>query len=112
MIDARRMEVYTSVFDTSLNTLQPTSAKIIDSDSFLDLLEKHPIAFFGDGALKCQETITHPNATFIPNIHPLASGMAQLSLDAYQAGIFEDVAYFEPFYLKDFVATVPKNKLF
>ena len=112
MIDARRMEVYTSVFDSSLNIIEPTTAKIIDEESFLNLLADHQIAFFGDGAFKCKDLITHPNAIFLPNVHPLASGMAQLSFDAYRADDFEDVAYFEPFYLKDFVATKPKNKVF
>lgn len=112
MIDARRMEVYTSVYDKSLNIKEPTTAKIIDEDSFMNLLPHHKIAFFGDGAFKCKDLITHPNAIFIPDIHPLASGMIDLSLSAYKSDKFEDVAYFEPFYLKDFVATKPKNKLF
>lgn len=112
MIDARRMEVYTSVFDSSLNTIEPTTAKIIDEESFQHLLSEHKVAFFGDGAFKCKDVITHPNAVFLPNIHPLASGMGHLSLAAYQAEEFEDVAYFEPFYLKNFVATKPKNNVF
>lgn len=112
MIDARRMEVYTSVFDNSLKTIEPTTAKIINEESFRNLLTDNKVAFFGDGALKCKDVITHPNAIFLPDIHPLASGMAHLSLSAYQAGEFEDVAYFEPFYLKDFVATKPKNNVF
>ena len=112
MIDARRMEVYTSVFDSSLNIIEPTTAKIIDKESFLKLLFNRKVAFFGDGAFKCKELITHPNAIFLPNIHPLASGMGDLSIEAYSANNFEDVAYFEPFYLKDFVATKPKNKVF
>lgn len=111
MIDARRMEVYTSVFDKSLNIIEPTTAKIIDQDSFMNLLPHHKIAFFGDGAFKCKDLITHPNAIFIPDIHPLSSGMIHLSMLAYKADAFEDVAYFEPFYLKDFVATKPKNKV-
>lgn len=112
MIDARRMEVYTSVFDTSLNIIEPTTAKIIDEESFLNLLENHKVAFFGDGAFKCKDVITNPNAIFLANLHPLASGMTELSLAAHKANKFEDVAYFEPFYLKDFVATKPKNKIF
>lgn len=112
MIDARRMEVYTSVFDSSLNIIEPTTAKIIDEESFLNLLSNSKVAFFGDGAFKCKDLITHPNAIFLPNIHPLASGMGGLSFEAYSANDFEDVAYFEPFYLKDFVATKPKNKVF
>ena len=109
MIDARRMEVYTSVFDKQLNIIEPTTAKIIDEESFMNLLPHHKIAFFGDGAFKCKDMITHPNAIFIPDIHPLASGMTDLSLEAYRNDSFEDVAYFEPFYLKDFVATKPKR---
>lgn len=111
MIDARRMEVYTSVFDKQLNIIEPTTAKIIDPESFMNLLPHHKIAFFGDGAFKCKDLITHPNAIFISDIHPLASGMIDLSHVAYKNDNFEDVAYFEPFYLKDFVATKPKTLL-
>lgn len=111
MIDARRMEVYTSIFDTSLNIIEPTEAKIIDKDSFKDILSKQKVAFFGDGAFKCKEVIDHPNAIFIPDVYPLASNMIELSQQAYLESKFEDIAYFEPFYLKDFVATKPKNKV-
>ena len=111
MIYARRMEVYTSVYDSSMNQIEPITAKIIDEESFADLLDKHKVAFFGDGAFKCKEVIHHPHAVFIPDIHPLASGMAALSIDAFRNEKFEDIAYFEPFYLKDFVATKPKNNL-
>ena len=112
MIDARRMEVYTAVYDSSMNQLEPISAKIIDEESFADLLAKNKVAFFGDGAFKCKDVISHPNAIFIPEVHPLASGMIPLSAISYQNAQFEDIAYFEPFYLKDFVATKPKNKFF
>ncbi|HTN69122.1 MAG TPA: tRNA (adenosine(37)-N6)-threonylcarbamoyltransferase complex dimerization subunit type 1 TsaB [Dysgonamonadaceae bacterium] len=111
MIDARRMEVYTAVFDSSMNQIEPVSAKIIDEKSFMNLLDKHKVAFFGDGAFKCKEVISHPNAVFIPDVHPLASEMISLSMAAYRSAKFEDIAYFEPFYLKDFVATKPKNKV-
>lgn len=111
MIDARRMEVYTSLYTTDLEEIEATTAKIVDSESFLKYLEKSKVAFFGDGALKCKDIITHPNALFIPDVHPLASQMVKLSMHAYEASQFEDVAYFEPFYLKDFVATKPKNKV-
>ena len=97
---------------TSLNIIEPTTAKIIDSESFMELLSKHKIAFFGDGALKCKDVIAHPNAIFLADIHPLASGMIDLGIEAFKEAKFEDVAYFEPFYLKDFVATKPKNKFF
>ncbi|MDD2474979.1 MAG: tRNA (adenosine(37)-N6)-threonylcarbamoyltransferase complex dimerization subunit type 1 TsaB [Dysgonamonadaceae bacterium] len=112
MIDARRMEVYSSVFDSSLNIIEPTTARIIDSDSYMELLSEHKIAFFGDGSLKCKDIISHPNAIFLPEVHPLASGMINLSNDAFENAKFEDVAYFEPFYLKDFLATKPRNKMF
>lgn len=111
MIDARRMEVYTSVYDVSLNIIQPTEAKIIDESSFEDLLATNKITFFGDGAFKCKELINHANATFITDVYPLASNMIELSNKTYDDGKFEDIAYFEPFYLKDFVATKPKNKV-
>ncbi len=111
MIDARRMEVYTSVYDSSLNIIQPTTAKIIEENSFESLLSKHKVAFFGDGAFKCKELINHPNAIFIDVVYPLASNMVDISLKAYKKEQFENVAYFEPFYLKDFVATKPKNKI-
>ena len=112
MIDARRMEVYTSIYNTSLNILEPIEAKIINEDSFKDLLSNHKAVFFGDGALKCKDAIAHPNAMFIPEVYPLASNMIDLSTQAYKEAIFQNVAYFEPFYLKDFVATKPKNKIF
>lgn len=112
MIDARRMEVYTSVYDSSLNIVKPTTAMIIDERSFDALLSKHKVAFFGDGAFKCKELINHQNAIFIDDVYPLASNMVEMSLKAYKEEQFENVAYFEPFYLKDFVATKPKNKIF
>src|SRR5690554_2963816 len=111
MIDARRMEVYATIFDRSLNTVRPTAADIVDENSYTDLLDKQPVVFFGDGAAKCRLVITHPNARFIDDIHPLAIGMVPLAEKAFQEGRFQDTAYFELFYLKEFVATVPKNKL-
>lgn len=111
MIDARRMEVYSAFFDQSLNQIRKTSADIIDSNSYKDLLEKNKIAFFGSGAEKCKEVISHPNSLFIENIVPLASGMVLLAEKAFVNKEFVDNAYFEPFYLKEFVATVPKNKI-
>ena len=111
MIDARRMEVYTAVFSPAGEQLTPVEAKIIGQDSFADYLEKGPVLFIGDGALKCQDVITHPNASF-KEAWPLASNMAPLAEAAYNEKRFEDLAYFEPFYLKDFVATVSRKKLF
>ena len=111
MIDARRMEVYTAVFSPAGEQLTPVEAKIIGQDSFADYLEKGPVLFIGDGALKCQDVITHPNASF-KEAWPLASNMAALAEAAYNEKRFEDLAYFEPFYLKDFVATVSRKNLF
>jgi tRNA threonylcarbamoyladenosine biosynthesis protein TsaB len=111
MIDARRMEVYTTFFDCNMKQLKDVSAEIIDNNSFLSELESHEIIFFGDGAAKCKEVIDHPNARFADDVVPLAKNMVQLSEQAFQEGRFEDVAYYEPFYLKDFVATTPKAKV-
>ena len=112
MIDARRMEVYATIFDNSLNIIHNTSADIVDSNSYIDILDKNKVAFFGNGSEKCKEVITHQNAIFIEDIHPLASGMGALAEKAYKENNFVDNAYFEPFYLKQFVATVAKNKVF
>ena len=111
MIDARRMEVYTALYDAALNEVRPVKAEIIDKDFLGDLLDKHPIYFFGDGADKCQEVIKHPNAHFVPNIRVKASDMMALAIKKYNQGQFDDTAYFVPFYLKDFVASLPKNQL-
>nr|WP_321375628.1 tRNA (adenosine(37)-N6)-threonylcarbamoyltransferase complex dimerization subunit type 1 TsaB [uncultured Bacteroides sp.] len=111
MIDARRMEVYAAVYDRALNVKRVISADIVDENSYLEFLNEHPVYFFGNGAAKCREKITHPNAHFIDDISPVAKLMFPLAEKAYAKGDFKDVAYFEPFYLKEFVATKPKNLL-
>lgn len=111
MIDARRMEVYAAIYDRSLATQRNTSADIIDENSYLEFLNEHPVYFFGNGAAKCKEKITHPNAHFLDDIHPLAKMMFPLAEKAMANEKFEDVAYFEPFYLKEFIATTPKNRI-
>lgn len=111
MIDARRMEVYCALYDRALNEVVQTQALVIDSDSFKDYLDKQPIYFMGNGADKCVETIQHPNAHFIKNIVPRAKDMIPLAEMAMAKEQFEDVAYFEPFYLKEFVATKSKKLL-
>lgn len=111
MIDARRMEVYATLYDRLLNVLRETTADIVEEGSYADWLDQRPVTFFGDGAVKCRSMITHPNARFVDDVYPLASAMVSLAEEAFRAGRFEDVAYFEPFYLKEFVATVPKNKI-
>lgn len=110
MIDARRMEVYTSVFDSNLNVLLPTEAKIIDETSFADLLATQQITFLGDGAAKCAAVLTHENASFNTANFNAATYMSALAETAFQQKNFEDVAYFEPFYLKDFVVTQSKKQ--
>jgi tRNA threonylcarbamoyladenosine biosynthesis protein TsaB len=110
MVDARRMEVYTAVFENGEQTTQ-TAPAIIDENSFAEYLEKGPVLFIGDGAGKCADVIRHPNASFL-QCHPTASAMLSPAVKAYKEKRFEDVAYFEPFYLKEFVATVSKKKLF
>lgn len=111
MIDARRMEVYAAIYDRALNPMKEVSADIIGADSYTEYLEQHPVYFFGNGAAKCKEVIKHPNARFIDGIQPLARWMFPLADRQYLDGTFQDVAYFEPFYLKEFVATVAKNKV-
>lgn len=111
MIDARRMEVYTALYDNQLHPLTPTEAKIIDSDSFTQPLENHHILFFGNGAVKCQTTIKHPNAIFINDIPLLADYMAPLSYEAYLAKQFQDIAYAEPNYLKQYNAIKSTNRV-
>jgi tRNA threonylcarbamoyladenosine biosynthesis protein TsaB len=111
MIDARRLEVYTALFNNTGSMVQDTNALIIESNSFAEIMDNHKIYFFGNGADKCKDLITHPNAVFIDGISPLAKYMGEFSFSLFRKEKFEDVAYFEPFYLKDFVATIPKNKV-
>ncbi len=111
MVDARRMEVYTAVFTPDGQQLTETSPVIVNETSFAAQLEEGPTLFIGDGAGKCADVIRHPNAHFI-QCHPNAAAMLKPAIKAYREGRFEDVAYFEPFYLKEFVATVSKKKLF
>ena len=130
MIDARRMEVYAAVYevpdqvgndgvdmndqvgnDGEIRQITETAPAIIDETSFAEYLEQGPVLFIGDGAGKCADVIKHPNAHFC-QCWPEASSMLNPALKAYKEKRFEDVAYFEPFYLKEFVATVSKKKLF
>lgn len=111
MIDARRMEVYTAVYDRALKEIRPPAAVIVEQGAFGRLLDSRKVCFFGNGADKCEAVINHPNARFIKGIIPEARCMMPLARQAVVNGKFEDIAYFEPFYLKDFIATTPK-KLF
>jgi len=111
LVDARRMEVYTALYDNDCTMLHPVSAVIVDEKTFEKELENHPVWFVGDGAEKCSTIICSENAKFDGQIVPLAESMLPLAEKKYQEHTFEDVAYFEPFYLKDFVATVSKKSL-
>lgn len=111
MLDARRMEVYAALYDRSLKAVRPVQADVVDADTYKQWLDERPVYFFGNGAKKCMETIGHPNAHYIDGIEPLAKWMQPLAEKRFLNGQFEDVAYFEPFYLKDFVAIKPKKLL-
>lgn len=110
MIDARRMEVYGAIYNSRLDNLRATGADIIERNSYAAFLKTNKILFFGDGALKCKDVIDHQNAEFIDNFFPSAAYIAPLVYKAYRNKKFEDVAYFEPFYLKDFIAGMPHVK--
>lgn len=116
MIDARRMEVYSAVFERTtdgagFNQVTETVPVIVEPESYAGYMEQGRCLFIGDGAGKCADVLAHPNARF-RQCNPKASSMLAPALDAYRKGQFMDVAYFEPFYLKEFVATVSKKKLF
>ena len=111
MVDARRMEVYAAVFTPDGRQLTATEPVIVGADSFAAERAEGPVLFIGDGALKCRETLVSENA-FFAEAFPTAMAMAPLAETAFNEKRFEDIAYFEPFYLKDFVATVSRKKLF
>ena len=109
MLDARRMEVYAQVMTRALKEVRPIQADIVDADTYKEYLDKGTVYFFGNGAAKCMEVINHPNARLVKDIEPLAKNMAPLAEKRFVEGKFEDVAYFVPFYLKNFVAKMPKK---
>ena len=118
MLDARRMEVYAGIYDRALRTVREVRADVVDGDTYREWLLERPVYFFGNGAEKCMQTIRESlpeeaaaNARFIPGIEPLARWMQPLAERRLMNGETEDVAYFEPFYLKDYVAKLPKNPL-
>ena len=112
MIDARRMEVYSQLFDVDVKEAGETQAEIITEDSYKELLQTGKKVYFaGDGSAKCSSVITSENAVFVDSIEPDAANMAELAERRLRNGEFVDVAYFEPFYLKDFVATQSKHKV-
>lgn len=109
MIDARRMEVYAGIYDRALHEVRPVGADVVSEDTYKQWLDEHPVYFFGNGAAKCMETINHPNAHLIDGIEPLAKWMQPIAEHRLLNEQTEDVAYFEPFYLKDYVAKMPKK---
>ena len=110
MIDARRMEVFNAMYDRNMVELKPVSADVLEASSYADILEERSVAFFGDGAAKFEPLCAISGASF-PQLFPSARHMVSLTERKFQAGTFEDVAYFEPYYLKDFVAGLPKKML-
>jgi tRNA threonylcarbamoyladenosine biosynthesis protein TsaB len=106
MLDARRMEVYTALFDKDLNFIEETNSQILDENSFKERMESNKICFFGDGAFKMKNFVRDNfNASFIEGVYPSAKNIGELALISFEKKEFEDTAYFEPFYLKDFVST-------
>lgn len=111
MIDARRMEVFSMLYNEDGSALKPITAEIIDETFLSDELSGMRVVFFGNGSEKCRQTLKSPNALFVSGIDASSKFMCQLAWKLYNKNKFEDVAYFEPFYLKDFVATVSKKNL-
>lgn len=111
MLDARRMEVYAGLYDRALRPVREVRADVVDADTYRQWLDRQPVYFFGNGAGKCMEAIAHPNARYIDGIEPLAKWMQPIAERRLMQGQTEDVAYYVPFYLKDFVAKMPKKLL-
>lgn len=111
MLDARRMEVYTSIFNPDFSEVKPISAEIIEDKSFQEQLEKKHMVFFGNGAEKTKLHIRHSNAIFYDSFFHSSKNMASITFEKFSSQQFEDIAYFEPFYLKDFVATTPRKNI-
>ena len=103
--------MYAQLFDRALHEVRPIQADVVDADTYREYLDERPVYFFGNGAAKCMDVIAHPNARYIDGIEPLAKNMFPLAERRIAQGQTEDVAYFVPFYLKDFVAKMPKKLL-
>ncbi len=111
MLDARRMEVYSAIYDANHKQIRATEAQILDETAFASYLEQGKVYFVGNGVEKTKTLITHPNAVFVEDRLPSANEMSTLAYEKYKKSDTEDVAYFEPYYLKDFVALKPKPKV-
>jgi tRNA threonylcarbamoyladenosine biosynthesis protein TsaB len=103
MIDARRMEVFSGIYDVENNEIRKIQADVVDEQTYAQFLNNE-VLFFGDGSIKCKEIINHKNAKFLEGVYPSAKDLGKLAYAKFMNKDFEDVAYFEPFYLKDFVA--------
>lgn len=110
VLDARRMEVYSCVYDSNYNEIRETRAEIVDEETFVEYVSDNKVYIVGSGAEKCRGVLQHPNFVFNESIVPSAKDMALIAFKKYKAGQFEDVAYFEPYYLKDFVLQQKKKK--
>lgn len=108
MLDARRMEVYSAVYDAGLQPVRETRAEILTEESFAEYLTGQPVHLLGDGAAKCRELLTDPAFRFHPEVLPSSLEMGKMAYQAFREGRFEDLAYFEPYYLKDFISTGKK----
>ncbi len=111
MLDARRMEVYAALYNPDLEEISPAEALVLTKDSFDRILDQQPVWFFGDGSSKAAGLITHPNARFAPDVRSSAAGQTVLAEKAWLRKDFLDTAYFEPHYLKEFIASIPRNKV-
>jgi tRNA threonylcarbamoyladenosine biosynthesis protein TsaB len=110
MIDARRMEVYYLIADSALNEIEPANPKIIKEGSFKQILDSREMIFFGNGLEECKPLLSkHSNAIFVDSVYPTAKTVGLLAFEKYKANEFEDIAYFEPYYLKEFLATKAKK---
>jgi len=110
MIDARRMEVYSAIFNKDLDFIRITKADIVEENSYQEYLNNNSLIFFGNGAEKCESLLSkNPHTIFDKDFVPSAKGMISLALEKYKKQQFENLAYFEPYYLKDFIATTPKK---
>jgi len=111
MIDARRMEVYCLMADNALNILQGTAPVVVEKDTFAAWLSSNSVLFFGDGAMKCESVIQHPNASFIPGIESSAVHLGMLAYEKYRISDFENIHLFEPHYGKEYLAKIGKPLL-
>ncbi len=110
MLDARRMEVYCTIVNKEFQVESETKAVVVNEESFQEWMQRGKLLFFGNGAGKCQELLKGSNCVFMMGHHPTATSMGQLAATEFENGAHEDLAYFEPYYLKEFMTTVPKEK--